>query len=109
MATDSRRPTGIIYAALAANAAIAAAKFGAYGVSGSAALLSEGLHSVADSFNQVFLLLGVHLQRRPPDEAHPFGYGRERFFWSFCAAIFVFVAGAVASLYEGARKWGAPA
>ncbi len=100
--------TGIIYAAMVANFAIAVAKFAAYGASGSAALLSEGFHSVADTFNQVFLLLGVYLQQRPPTEQHPFGYGRERFFWSFCAAIFIFVAGAVASLYEGLHKWGAP-
>ncbi|HEX7124667.1 MAG TPA: cation transporter [Thermodesulfobacteriota bacterium] len=102
----ARRGTGIIYAAMGANLAIAAAKFAAYGASGSAALLSEGFHSVADTFNQVFLLLGVYLQHRPPTEEHPFGFGRERFFWSFCAAIFIFVGGAVASLYEGIQRWG---
>jgi cation diffusion facilitator family transporter len=90
------------------NLAIAIAKFvGAY-FSGSVAILAEGLHSVVDSFNQVFLYLGLHFQERPATEQHPFGYGKERFFWSFIAAIFIFATGAVVSFYEGYAKWVHP-
>lgn len=87
------------------NLAIAIAKFvGAY-FSGSVAILAEGLHSVVDSFNQIFLYLGLHFQERPATDTHPFGYGKERFFWSFIAAIFIFATGAVVSFYEGWSKW----
>jgi cation diffusion facilitator family transporter len=87
------------------NLVIAVAKFVGAFFSGSVALFAEGLHSVVDSFNQVFLYLGLHLQERPASPTHPFGYGKERFFWSFIAAIFIFATGAVVAFHEGRAKW----
>ena len=92
-----------IYAAMAANFAIAVAKLVAGLIGRSPAMLAEAAHSVADTMNQVFLLVSLSLGDRKPDEEHPFGYGKERFFWSFLAAVFIFVSGAVFSLYEGAH------
>jgi cation diffusion facilitator family transporter len=93
--------TGTVLVALAANLGIAVAKITAGLLSGSSAMLAEGAHSVADTTNQVFLLISLRLSRQPPDEAHPFGYGKERFFWSLLAAVGIFVSGAVFSVYEG--------
>ena len=90
--------------ALAANAAIAVAKAVAGLVSGSSAMLAEAAHSVADTINQVFLLFSFAVSEREPDADHPFGYGKERFFWSFLAAVGIFVAGAGFSLYEGLHR-----
>jgi cation diffusion facilitator family transporter len=90
-----------VLVALAANASIAAAKLVAGLISGSSALLAETAHSVADTMNQVFLLYSLALSEREADAEHPFGYGKERFFWSFLAAVGIFVAGAGFSLYEG--------
>ena len=87
--------------ALAANAAVAVVKGIAGAVSGSAAMLAEAAHSFADTTNQGFLLVSIALGRRPPDEAHPFGHGKERFFWSFLAAVLIFLAGAVFSIGQG--------
>jgi cation diffusion facilitator family transporter len=96
--------------ALAANASIAVAKLVAGMVSGSSALLAETAHSVADTMNQVFLLYSLAMGEREADATHPFGYGKERFFWSFLAAVGIFVAGAGFSLYEGlSRIFGAEA
>lgn len=92
---------GTVLVALAANLGIAVAKITAGLLSGSSAMLAEGAHSVADTTNQVFLLISLRLSRRPPDETHPFGYGKERFFWSLLAAVGIFVSGAVFSVYEG--------
>jgi cation diffusion facilitator family transporter len=92
-----------VLAALAANLAIAIAKAAAGLIGHSAAMLAEAAHSVADTMNQVFLLVSLSLGDREPDEAHPFGYGKERFFWALLAAVFIFVSGAVFSLYEGIR------
>ena len=103
---DSR---ATIFTALAANLVIAAAKLVAGLITGSAALLSEAAHSVADSFNELFLLTAVRRARRTPDRRHPFGYGKERFFWSFLAAIGIFVTGGCFSLYQGVRAWQSPA
>jgi cation diffusion facilitator family transporter len=100
MAEESR---GAVLAAMAANLAIAVAKLVAGILTGSAAMLAEAGHSTADTVNQVFLLLGIRLSETSPDERHPHGYGKEAFFWSFLAAIFIFVAGAVFSVYEGVR------
>jgi cation diffusion facilitator family transporter len=96
--------------ALAANASIAVAKIVAGIASGSSAMLAEAAHSIADTMNQVFLLFSLALGERPPDVGHPFGHGKERFFWSFLAAVGIFVAGAGFSLYEGLHRiFGPPA
>jgi cation diffusion facilitator family transporter len=96
--------------ALAANASIAVAKLAAGLVSGSSAMLAEAAHSIADTMNQIFLLYSLALGERPPDVEHPFGHGKERFFWSFLAAVGIFVAGAGFSLFEGMRRiFGPPA
>jgi cation diffusion facilitator family transporter len=92
-----------IYAAMAANFAIAVAKLLAGLIGGSSAMLAEAAHSIADTMNQVFLLVSLSLGERRPDEEHPFGYGKERFFWALLAAVFIFVSGAVFSLFEGLR------
>jgi cation diffusion facilitator family transporter len=95
--------------ALAANASIALAKLVAGVVSGSSAMLAEAAHSVADTMNQVFLLYSLAMGEREADAEHPFGYGKERFFWSFLAAVGIFVAGAGFSLYEGLHRIFGPA
>ena len=93
--------TRVILTALAANVGIAVAKFVAAGVTGSSAMLTEGVHSLVDSTNQVLLLYGYKRSKLPPNEMHPLGYGRELYFWSFVVAILVFSLGAGISLYEG--------
>jgi cation diffusion facilitator family transporter len=100
MHSESRKT---IFAALGANLAIAIAKLAAGLLGHSAAMLAEAAHSFADSMNQVFLLVSLSLGDRRPDEEHPFGYGKERFFWALLAAVFIFVSGAVFSLFEGVR------
>ena len=92
-----------VLAAMAANFAIAIGKFVAGFLTGSAALLAEAGHSVADTVNQVFLLIGINLSDTVADDDHPHGYGKEAFFWSFLVAVFLFVAGAAFSFYEGIR------
>ncbi|MFL6128411.1 MAG: cation diffusion facilitator family transporter [Mycobacteriales bacterium] len=101
--------TGTVLTALGANLAIAVAKITAGVISGSSAMLAEGAHSVADTTNQVFLLTSLKLSRQPADETHPFGYGKERFFWSLLAAVGIFVSGAVFSLFEGVHSLLSPA
>jgi cation diffusion facilitator family transporter len=96
--------TRVVVAALAANGLIAVSKFAAAGITGSAAMLSEALHSVADTSNQGLLLLGMRRARRPADAHHPFGYSKELYFWSFVVAILLFSMGAGVSLYEGVQK-----
>lgn len=97
-----------IYTALGANLLIAIAKFVAAGFTGSSAMLTEGVHSVVDSLNQLLLLYGQHRAGRPPDAQHPFGYGRELYFWSFVVAILIFGLGAGVSVYEGVVHFLAP-
>ncbi|MFF8941959.1 cation diffusion facilitator family transporter [Streptomyces sp. NPDC014864] len=87
--------------ALAANLVIAVAKAVGGLLAGSPALLSEAAHSVADSLNEVFLLAALHRSRRPADRRHPFGYGKERFFWSLLAAVGIFVMGGCFSFLQG--------
>lgn len=90
-----------IYAALAGNAAIAVTKFGAAAVTGSASMASEGVHSSVDTVNQMLLLYGKRRARQRPDKLHPYGYGRELYFWTFVLAIMVFALGALVSIYQG--------
>jgi cation diffusion facilitator family transporter len=84
-----------------ANIAIAVTKLAAGIAVGSAAMLAEAAHSLADTLNQGFLLTSLHRSDRPADRAHPFGYGKERYFWSLLAAVGIFVAGAGFSVFEG--------
>ena len=93
-----------VLVALAANLAIALAKAIGGVASGSAAMLAEAAHSLADTTNQLFLLLSIRLGTRAPDHDHPFGHGQERFFWSFLAAVFMFVAGGLFSIAEGVYR-----
>ena len=93
-----------VYLALAANAGIGVAKLAGGLISGSSAMLAEAAHSVADTTNQLLLLASLNLAERPADEEHPFGYGKERFFWSFLAAVSIFVSGALFSIYEGLHR-----
>ncbi|NLU73996.1 cation diffusion facilitator family transporter [Streptomyces sp. HNM0575] len=92
---------GTVYVAMGANLFIAVAKVAGGIVSGSSALLSEAAHSVADSLNEVFLLAALKRSRKRPDRRHPFGYGKERYFWSLLAAVGIFVMGGCFSFYEG--------
>lgn len=91
----------VVIAALVGNLAIAVAKFVAAWLSGSSAMLSEGVHSLVDTSNEVLLLYGLHRAGQKPDATHPFGHGRELYFWAFIVALLVFAAGAGVSAYEG--------
>lgn len=101
MAADDSTPTVLL--AGVANLLIALAKLAAGLASGSAAMLSEAAHSIGDTVNQVFLMAALRRSRKEPDEKHPFGYGMERYFWSFLAAVGIFVLGAGFSAYQGVK------
>ncbi len=98
MAGSSKK---VIFAALIGNTLVALTKFVAAAITGSSAILSEGIHSLVDTGNQVLLLYGLRRARRPADDQLPFGYGKEVYFWSFVVAILVFALGAGVSIYEG--------
>ncbi|MEV4378637.1 cation diffusion facilitator family transporter [Streptosporangium sp. NPDC049644] len=100
--------TKAIIAALAANLSIAVAKFVAFLFTGSSSMLAESVHSVADSGNQALLLVGGKRAQRARTPQHPFGYGRERYFYAFVVAVVLFTIGAVFSLYEGWHKISEP-
>jgi cation diffusion facilitator family transporter len=101
--------TRAIVAALTANAGIAVAKFVGFLFSGSSSMLAESVHSLADTANQGLLLLGRKRSRREATAEHPFGFGRDRFFYSFVVALLLFSLGAVFSMYEGVHKIFEPA
>ena len=106
MAASSSRK--VIFAALAGNSVIAVMKFAAAAMTGSAAMFSEAVHSLVDTGNQCLLLFGIHRAKRPADAAHPFGYGKEIYFWAFVVAILMFATGSGISLFEGLDKLANP-
>jgi len=106
MNADSRK---VVVAALAGNVAIAACKFAAALASHSSATLAEAVHSLADTGNQVLLLVGMRLAARPPDETFPFGRGRERYFWPFVVALLLFSVGGAFAVFEGVERLVGPA
>ncbi|WUH51702.1 cation transporter [Streptomyces sp. NBC_00442] len=106
MNKKDRKTRLTVLVALGANLLIAAAKAGAGVLAGSPALLSEAAHSVADSMNEVFLLAALRRSRRPADQRHPFGYGKERYFWSLLAAVGIFVMGGCFSFLQGIEALG---
>jgi len=98
---SKKTATKVVYAALAGNLAIALIKFAAAAITGSSAMLSEAVHSLVDTVNELLLLYGMKRAAKAPDESHPFGYGRELYFWSFIVTLLVFALGAGVSFYEG--------
>jgi len=102
MAADGSRRA--IIAAFLANLGIALAKFVGFAFTGAASMLAEAVHSVADTANQGLLIFGARRSRQPPSPQHPFGYGRERYFWSFVVAVVLFTAGGLFALAEGIEK-----
>jgi len=108
MTSHARGTQWVVYAALAANLAICIAKFTAALLSGSASLLSEGIHSLADTGNELLLLLGLRLSRKEADRSHPYGYGKEQYFWSLIVALVLFAVGGGTSIYEGVRRLWSP-
>ncbi|WP_180018467.1 MULTISPECIES: cation diffusion facilitator family transporter [unclassified Acinetobacter] len=91
----------VVYAALFGNLAIALVKFVAAYITNSSAMLSEAIHSVVDTLNEILLLYGMKKAEQRPDAHHPFGYGRELYFWAFIVALMVFALGAIVSIYQG--------
>jgi cation diffusion facilitator family transporter len=103
----SEKPLTVV-GALCANLVIALAKFVAAALSGSSAMLSEGIHSLVDTGNQVLLLVGIRRSQRPADASHPLGYGQELYFWSLIVAVLLFGVGGGVSIYEGVHRLSHP-
>lgn len=101
-------PVKAILYALGANTAIAISKYVAAFITNSGSMLAEAVHSTADAGNQLLLLLGIKLAKRPPSPDYPLGYGKETYFWSFVVALMLFSVGGLFSVYEGWHKWHAP-
>lgn len=101
-------PVKAILYALGANTAIAVSKYVAAFITNSGSMLAEAVHSTADAGNQLLLLLGIKLAKRPPSPDYPLGYGKETYFWSFVVALMLFSVGGLFSVYEGWHKWNAP-
>lgn len=97
-----------VYGALLANLVIASAKLAAALFTGSSAMLSEAIHSFVDTGNEIFLLIGIHRSKKPPDELHPFGHGKEIYFYSLVVAILIFGLGGGMSFYEGIKHLNNP-
>jgi cation diffusion facilitator family transporter len=111
--TDEKIPmpkesNAVLIVALAANIGIAIAKFVAAAITGSSAMLTEGVHSLVDSVNELLLMYGRQRASKPADALHPAGYGRELYFWSFVVALLVFALGSCVSIYEGVRHYLTP-
>lgn len=104
MAESSRA----VYGAIVANVAIAVTKFAVAGITGSSAMLSEGVHSLVDTGDGLLLLVGLRRSQRPPSEDHPFGHGKELYFWSLIVAVLIFGLGGGVSVYEGIQHMRAP-
>jgi len=104
MESVSRESRWVIYGALAANAGVCVAKFIAAVISGSSALLAEGIHSLADTGNEILLLLGLRRSQKRADSSHPYGYGKEQYFWSLIVALVLFLVGGCTSIYEGVHR-----
>ena len=103
--TESRR---VVNAALIGNVLVAATKFAAAAITGSSAMMSEAVHSLADTGNELLLIYGLRRAAQPPDADHPFGHGRELYFWSFIVALTVFALGSCASVYQGVQHVRSP-
>lgn len=106
MATDGGKKA--IIAALSANLGLGVTKFAAWGLTGASSMLAEAIHSVADSGNQVLLLVGAKQAKRPADNAHPFGYARHRYYFAFLVAVVLFTLGGLFALYEAWHKFQDP-
>ena len=105
MASSTKK---VVYAALAGNSLIAVTKLIAASITGSSAMLSEGIHSIVDAGNQILLLYGLARSKKPANELYPFGYGKELYFWSFVVAILIFAVGAGISIFEGIHQISDP-
>ncbi|HYT25252.1 MAG TPA: cation diffusion facilitator family transporter, partial [Actinomycetota bacterium] len=108
MKEEGEGGTRAIVAAFLANLGIAVAKFVAFLFTGASSMLAEAIHSVADSGNQVLLLVGGRRSKRPADEEHPFGYGRVRYVYAFIVSIVLFSVGGLFAVYEGVHKVSHP-